>query len=97
LDHEGLLQSNQGRLECSELGKAMARYYVKFGTMQKILTLQERAAVPEVVGVAITKSIINIMLMFLSLRFCLRRKSSKISNSGMGREDSTRNSITALE
>ena len=56
LDREGLLQSSGGRLECSEFGKAMARYYVKFGTMQKILTLRERAAVPEVVGIVFPKN-----------------------------------------
>lgn len=49
LDESGLILTKDSGLRCSELGDAMARYYVKFGTMQTILALEEKAKVPEVV------------------------------------------------
>ncbi|PWW77261.1 P-loop containing nucleoside triphosphate hydrolase protein [Tuber magnatum] len=48
LTEEGLVVVEGGRLRCSELGLAMARYYVKFGSMKTILSLQERAGLSDV-------------------------------------------------
>ncbi|CAZ81545.1 unnamed protein product [Tuber melanosporum] len=48
LTEEGLVLTGGGRLRCSELGLAMARYYVKFGSMKTILHLQERAGLSDV-------------------------------------------------
>ncbi|KAG0637603.1 ATP-dependent DNA helicase MER3 [Tuber brumale] len=48
LTEEGLVLAEGGRLRCSELGLAMARYYVKFGSMKTILRLQERACPSDV-------------------------------------------------
>ena len=49
LTEEGLVLVDGGRLRCSEQGLAMARYYVKFGSMKTILQLQERAGLSDVV------------------------------------------------
>ncbi|PUU75011.1 Sec63 Brl domain-domain-containing protein [Tuber borchii] len=48
LTEEGLVRVDGGRLRCSEQGLAMARYYVKFGSMKTILQLQERAGLSDV-------------------------------------------------
>ncbi|CUS11806.1 unnamed protein product [Tuber aestivum] len=48
LTEEGLVMVEGGRLRCSELGLAMARYYVKFGSMKTILSLKERAGLSDV-------------------------------------------------
>lgn len=50
LGGSGLVLNNESGLRCSELGDAMARYYIKFGTMQTILGLREKAKLPEVVS-----------------------------------------------
>ncbi|KAH0612070.1 uncharacterized protein H6S33_010122 [Morchella sextelata] len=48
LHQAGLLLKHEARLKCSELGDAMARYYIKFVTMQTILELEKKAGLPEV-------------------------------------------------
>ncbi|KAI5841329.1 Sec63 Brl domain-containing protein [Morchella snyderi] len=48
LHQAGLLSKDEARLRCSELGDAMARYYIKFVTMQTILELEKKAGLPEV-------------------------------------------------
>lgn len=49
LHQAGLLLKHEARLKCSELGDAMARYYIRFVTMQTILELEKKAGLPEVV------------------------------------------------
>lgn len=44
------LVSSDGRLRSTEFGDAMARYYIRFGTMQKLLSLQPRARMSEIVS-----------------------------------------------
>jgi ATP-dependent DNA helicase HFM1/MER3 len=44
------LVSSDGGLKCTELGDAMARYYVKFETMKTILSLPPKAKMSEIVS-----------------------------------------------
>ncbi len=51
----GLLQATElvsrgSELKCTEYGEAMGRYYVKFGTMQAVVRLKQKAKVSEIVG-----------------------------------------------
>ncbi|KAL7272695.1 ATP-dependent DNA helicase MER3 [Rhizina undulata] len=48
LTQEGLISNNDTRLKCSEFGLSMARYYIKFATMQTILALTEKAKLSEI-------------------------------------------------
>lgn len=44
------LISSEGRLKCTELGDAMARYCIKFETMKTVLSLPPRAKMSEIVS-----------------------------------------------
>jgi ATP-dependent DNA helicase HFM1/MER3 len=44
------LVSSDGGLKCTELGDAMARYYVKFETMKTVLSLPPKAKMSEIVS-----------------------------------------------
>ena len=44
------LVSVEGKLESTELGDAMARYYIKFKTMERIVRLEPRSKMSEIVS-----------------------------------------------
>jgi len=44
-----LIETVHTRFRCSELGSAMARYYIKFETMKKIIEIPEKAKTSEIV------------------------------------------------
>ena len=48
LQDAGLVSANEP-LRCTEIGDAMARYYVKFRTMKEILALPPRPKLSEIV------------------------------------------------
>ncbi|KAK6509182.1 Sec63 [Arthrobotrys musiformis] len=48
LKESGFVEWQQTKLKCLEPGDAMARYYVKFKTMQNIMELKEKAKVSEI-------------------------------------------------
>jgi len=52
LETSGLINSKDGRLKATELGDAMARYYVEYETMQAFLRLQPRAKLSDIVSCA---------------------------------------------
>lgn len=50
LEEHDLIKTVNTHLRCSELGDAMARHYIKFDTMKKILEIQEKAKASEIVS-----------------------------------------------
>lgn len=92
LDSSGLILNNGSGLRCSELGDAMARYYIKFGTMKTILDLEEKAKVPEVVSKQWLLNE-NPLLIYFSCWSCLKPKSSRMSGFAEVKRDSTRSLI----
>lgn len=61
---EGMVTDNDGKLTLTKNGDAMARYYVKMGTMQSILRMSPKASLPDVVTVP-SSTIHCILLMAL--------------------------------
>lgn len=53
LEASNLITYGDNRLKATELGDAMARYYVRFGTMQVLLQLEPGAKMSDMVGVVI--------------------------------------------
>ena len=44
------LVSTNEKLRCTAFGDAMARYYIKFGTMRRLLMLQPQSKISEIVS-----------------------------------------------
>lgn len=67
LSESSLIFNKESGLRCSELGDAMARYYIKFGTMQMILALEGKARVPEVVSKLLSSKIYCLTYIYIQL------------------------------
>ena len=50
LEETDLISSTEGRVQATELGNAMARYYIEFETMQMLLQLGPRAKMSDIVS-----------------------------------------------
>jgi len=45
-----MVENNGGKLSLTKFGDAMARYYIKLGTMQLILKMEPKASLSDVVS-----------------------------------------------
>jgi ATP-dependent DNA helicase HFM1/MER3 len=50
LQVEGMVTENYGRLSLTKFGEAMAKYYIKLGTMRHIIKMRPKSTLPEIVG-----------------------------------------------
>ena len=64
------------KLRCTDLGDAMARYYVNYNTMKTFTSIQPRAKMSEIVS--LTSNEVRILLTSFSCPLCVRRSSSSM-------------------
>lgn len=94
LEDTQLITSTDGKLKATEFGDAMARYYVKFETMQVFMRLQPRAKISDIVS--------SIVLSYQrrakrpSYQLSYKQMNSMIYGFGQMRRRSTKKSTTQM-
>jgi len=94
LEDAQLISSSEGKLKATECGDAMARYYVKFETMQVFMRLQSRAKISDIVR-CIVLSYLR-LADILSYRLSSRQTSSAIYAFEQPRRSCSKRSTTQM-